>query len=244
MGDPRVRLIQFASNKGRGVARQAALDAAKGEFLAFLDADDWYFPTKLEEQRGLLAEHENAALVSSGLAVLSQDGASLVGVAGSTIQSPSEVEQHHFQRLAAPGFIPVTSMVRMDLARQFRYRPDLLRCQDIDFLIRLCVGRDYLVLRKMLYGYAGWSDIPKSKITTSLAYERRIYASHFRSCPLESAGLIAKSLAKEAIYRAVFAVGQQKTIERRRFREPTLEETASFECALPHSTIPTEIKLT
>ena len=45
--DARFRIIRLNSNQGRAVARQVALDAATGEYLAKLDADDWLFPEKL-----------------------------------------------------------------------------------------------------------------------------------------------------------------------------------------------------
>lgn len=38
--DSRIRCIPFAENKGRPVARNAALDNARGEYLAWMDADD------------------------------------------------------------------------------------------------------------------------------------------------------------------------------------------------------------
>lgn len=39
--DSRIRIIEHKSNKGVAVARNTGLDAATGEFIAFVDADDW-----------------------------------------------------------------------------------------------------------------------------------------------------------------------------------------------------------
>ena len=44
LGDARIRLVRSAERGGRGVARQRALDACRGRFLAMLDADDFYYP--------------------------------------------------------------------------------------------------------------------------------------------------------------------------------------------------------
>ncbi|MGB0134615.1 glycosyltransferase family 2 protein [Dokdonella sp.] len=54
--DARVRLIRMASNSGVAAARNAGIAAARGEFLAFLDSDDWWHPRKLELQIGQMRQ--------------------------------------------------------------------------------------------------------------------------------------------------------------------------------------------
>ena len=48
--DQRFKLIRLEKNMGRGVARQIALDNSQGDFLCFLDGDDWIYPHKLSDQ--------------------------------------------------------------------------------------------------------------------------------------------------------------------------------------------------
>lgn len=63
--DDRVRVMTQA-NRGPGHARNRGVEAARGELVAFLDADDEWLPSYLAESIRLLTENPDAATVSSG----------------------------------------------------------------------------------------------------------------------------------------------------------------------------------
>jgi teichuronic acid biosynthesis glycosyltransferase TuaG len=54
--DKRIQLYQLDTNSGAGVARALSLKNAKGDYIAFLDADDLWKPLKLEKQLCYLIE--------------------------------------------------------------------------------------------------------------------------------------------------------------------------------------------
>ncbi|NLN75568.1 MAG: glycosyltransferase [Armatimonadetes bacterium] len=59
IGDDRIRYI-WQENQQRCVARNTGIDAALGDYLAFLDSDDLWLPRKLELQLAALNVHSQA----------------------------------------------------------------------------------------------------------------------------------------------------------------------------------------
>ncbi len=55
--DSRIRLFINRSNSGAAISRNIALKEAKGKWIAFLDSDDLWEPTKLEKQVRFMEEN-------------------------------------------------------------------------------------------------------------------------------------------------------------------------------------------
>ena len=56
--DKRIKVINATINGGAGAARNIGIKAAQGRYLAFCDSDDWWYPTKLEEQLRYMEEND------------------------------------------------------------------------------------------------------------------------------------------------------------------------------------------
>jgi len=74
--DPRIRVL-LQPNRGLGAARNAGLEAARGNFITFLDADDIWVPTKLAAQVAFMLSHSDTGLIYCRFGVIDPDGAIL-----------------------------------------------------------------------------------------------------------------------------------------------------------------------
>ncbi len=63
--DSRIKLIKLEKNSGPAVARNIAIEEAKGRYIAFLDADDLWQSEKLEKQIKFMQKNDLAFTYSS-----------------------------------------------------------------------------------------------------------------------------------------------------------------------------------
>jgi glycosyltransferase involved in cell wall biosynthesis len=128
-----VRLIRLSENMGVSIARNRGVEASTGNWIAFLDADDWFLPEKLERQRRCLLEHEQAVLIYTGFRIVTVDGSECYG----RFLSPNEIWPmlRYRNRLLLS-----TVAVRRDAFDNVEgFNPALRVAQDWDLWLRIAV---------------------------------------------------------------------------------------------------------
>ncbi len=229
-GDPRIRVVRLARNRGRPVARQVALDRVRGPLLAFLDADDWIYPSKLRRQVAFMTAHPDVAAVGVGMAVTGRSG-DITGVRGRGQPRHDAVVREPWTRLAPPPIAPVTAMLRIDGATEASYDPRLIRGQDTDFLLQVVLDRPFATLYGLGYAYAEHDSFARDKAITGLRCEQLMYGKRFRRAPLQAMRRMAAAEAKLWTYRAGFLLGMDDYLVRRRSAAPDPGDLAGFEAA-------------
>ena len=89
--DARVRLIHQSSQRGAPAARNRGLDERRGEFVAFLDDDDRWLPTKLETQLALLRARPDLVVVGCHHRLIVEGGSRNEDFCGPTKVSRSDL---------------------------------------------------------------------------------------------------------------------------------------------------------
>lgn len=79
---PRVRVLFLAHSGNRSRVRNAALGAATGRYVAFLDSDDLWRPEKLERQLALMQKEPACAWCYTAFTIVDAEGAPLASERG------------------------------------------------------------------------------------------------------------------------------------------------------------------
>lgn len=133
--DPRIRYIRHQTNCGGAAARNTGIDAATGEYVAFLDSDDFWLPNKLELQLSEIQNHPDSGKVVSYTQFKLDKGQEVSILPKRGKERTESVADYLF----ANGGEMLTSTLIMprSLALATRFRPELKKHQDLDLCLRL-----------------------------------------------------------------------------------------------------------
>ena len=176
-------------NGGAASARNAGVEAASGDFVAFLDADDYWEPTKLQRQLAVFRQHPELALVA-GRALR---GNTRAGARARTITSPQWYDRVLMTKGEAAFRLANmvwtgTVILRRKALGQERFVSGLEPAEDRDLWVRVTSRNPcYLISEPLTTAVLEEGSLSRSNIDRDCGNMLRVIARHRHL--LGSAGL-------------------------------------------------------
>ncbi len=199
-------------NAGPSKARNAGILRAKGEYIAFLDADDVWFPNKIEEQLKTLQIDSNIALIYSQAVVFNSHTGRELGISPKKIFSGNVFDA----LLSESGPIVLSSVIVRSrvLDEAGIFDESLINGEDQHLWLRIAknhaiAGINQALLRRRLHDKnIGFSKDPRTTILDCLDKIIKLFPETNPKIypPMKKAYLIhSKTLAGTLFYHAQYA---------------------------------------
>jgi glycosyltransferase involved in cell wall biosynthesis len=178
--DPRVKLIS-QDNQGLSGARNTGIAQAKGEYIAFLDADDLWKPTKLEKQVRYFEDNPDVGLVHNWTILIDE-----------TDKPTGEQWNPHLEGNVWEQIIVINSVSsgaaivrRCCFETVGVFARDLSGTADWDMWIRIAYRYPFAVVKEPLTLYRQHSQNMSKNCKHMVANARIVIERAFESVPLE-----------------------------------------------------------
>ena len=197
--DPRVCVIH-KENGGLSSARNAGIDIAKGEYLEFVDSDDWIEPDAVESLLSAALQHQVDLVIGGRWDVKEKTGEKTVGLCPERTETvPAEEAVRRIFRWENCDSAAWDKLYHRRLFRQIRY-PYGVICEDVPvtYLIAFDAGR-VTFLSKPIYNYLH----RQGSITYSAVSEKNFHLSRHTEKILPYIQKEHPGLGREARYLRV-----------------------------------------
>lgn len=169
----RIRLIS-QENKGVSEARNKGISEAKGEYIALLDADDYWYPHHLNSLKQLIELFPEAGLYGDRYEIILQNKTARLSSLSEYIQiEPVLIKDYFAESLADPILWTSATAFKKDMFYEIgEFDSNLRTAQDLDFFLRAALKFPVAFHPKvgMRYFKDSENNLAKSKFNTDRVY--------------------------------------------------------------------------
>lgn len=153
--DPRIQIVRLEENVGVSNARNKGVELSTAPYITFLDADDWWEPTFLEEMAALVERHPGAGIYGTSYYIV-KNGKKRVAPIG-VEDGFTEGEINYCRVYAKTLCMPLTSisicMPRTVFAEAGGFPAGIKLGEDFLLWIRVSLKHKVVLLNKPLSNY-------------------------------------------------------------------------------------------
>lgn len=153
--DPRIRIVRLEENVGVSNARNKGVELSTAPYVTFLDADDWWESTFLEEMAALTERHPGAGIYGTGYYIV-KNGKKRVAPIG-VEDGFTEGEINYCRVYAKTLCMPLTSisicMPRAVFEESGGFPANIKLGEDFLLWIRVALKHKVVLLNKPLSNY-------------------------------------------------------------------------------------------
>lgn len=178
-GDPRIVLLRNEHNEGLAASLNRAIDAARGSYIARMDADDISAPDRLAVQTRFLEAHQDIVLVGSYARIIDSPV---------TLRQPTKSEDIAVHLLFHTSLIHPTAVFRRSFLEQhrLRYDPTFRQTQDYELFTRIArLGKIANIPRVLLRYRQHDRQTSNEKVADQMESARTIMRREFKELGME-----------------------------------------------------------
>ena len=190
--DSRIKLHKLSENSGAAIARNKAISLASGGFIAFLDSDDLWLPTKLEFQLDFMIKN-NYPLSYTSYEIINENGT----LANKTINCKPKLDYNRMLYSNEIGCL--TAMYNKDILGKI-FMPEIRKRQDYGLWLKILKLEKYAFgLTKVLAQYRDRSKSISNNKVEMLKWNWNLYKnveklSYFRATYYTMCNVVNKLL--------------------------------------------------
>jgi len=150
----KIKIVQ-QENQGVSTTRNNGVKLAKYDYIAFLDADDWWEPTYLEEMKALIAKYPGAGMYSSSYYKIkeSQKIVARIGVDSAFTDGIINYFDTYRKTMWMPVWTGAVIIRKNYFLEEGGFRKNLKIGEDFDLWIRLALKYPVIFLNTPLSNY-------------------------------------------------------------------------------------------